>query len=163
MRALILLVIDGLDELRYHRHGTDLLDWLVRCPELSGSLRVVLTSRPDDQLLQAFRASQAQWLREVEINAGSRRARDDVRRLTAHAAEEPLIARELAGRSIAGEDFATTASERAAGNFQYATALLRAIGHAIETQDPSSSMPLLELNNCRRSRRVVRLLRRAAS
>lgn len=63
----IIILVDALDELRFQPGGENILRWLVSCPELPANVRLVLSSRPDDELLAAFRGMQAAWLRELPL------------------------------------------------------------------------------------------------
>src|SRR5207244_13603476 len=62
----IMILIDGLDELRRRTGLDDVLSWLQACPELPSNVRLVLSSRPD-ALLDAFRRSHASQLHEIGI------------------------------------------------------------------------------------------------
>ena len=74
------MLVDALDEVRYHRSSQTLLDWLCGAPELPANVRFVLTSRPEEELLAVLRAKQAQWLRTVEISNTDPRVHEDSRR-----------------------------------------------------------------------------------
>ena len=109
----ILILIDALDELRFQPGGGSLLDWLASCAELPGNVRIVLSARPDPNLLDRFRSAQRQWLREEPVDPRDPLARNDVGSYLAEALPEHATAERIA--------------ERAAGNFQYAVAYVRAI------------------------------------
>jgi hypothetical protein len=61
-KARIVILVDALDELHYHAGGDSALDWLANCPELPENVRFVLTSLPDDRLLERFRSRQEDCL-----------------------------------------------------------------------------------------------------
>jgi hypothetical protein len=42
----IVILIDALDEIRYHQTAENILAWLTNCPELPENIRFVLSSRP---------------------------------------------------------------------------------------------------------------------
>ncbi|ONI74770.1 hypothetical protein ALI144C_38865 [Actinosynnema sp. ALI-1.44] len=77
--ALVVVLIDALDELRFQfgGHG-DIVEWLAACPELPANLRIVVSCRPDRQLLQRFRIAQADRLREETIEPASGEVTGDV-------------------------------------------------------------------------------------
>lgn len=129
--AQIVILVDALDELRYHRGSETALDWLAACPELPANVRFVLTSRPDERLLEVFRRRQAQWLRKVEIDADPDEVEADLGRYVRGFTGEPAFARALAEQDIPSEHFVGGAVARADGNFQYLAALFRAIEHAV--------------------------------
>src|SRR5262245_8889153 len=52
--AEIVVLIDALDEIRYHDVEDNILKWLTNCPELPSNVRIVLSSRPPDAALQMF-------------------------------------------------------------------------------------------------------------
>ena len=52
----VVVLVDALDELRYHDTKDNILHWLTGCPigDLPENVRFVLTSRPPDQALNLF-------------------------------------------------------------------------------------------------------------
>jgi hypothetical protein len=56
--ARIVILVDALDELRYTSGRDTILDWVISCPELPPNVRFLLTTRPDEPLLDAFRKRQ---------------------------------------------------------------------------------------------------------
>jgi hypothetical protein len=140
--ARIVILVDGLDEIRYGPRGENVLPWLAGGPEIPPNVRFVLASRPDADLLDAFRRARAPQLRELTIDPEEPRdrgrIRQDISRFVAGFAAEPAVAGALvvAGGTPAG--FAAAATERAHGNFQYAVALARGIDQAIAA-DPRSA------------------------
>lgn len=137
----IMVLIDALDELRYHHVAPSALDWLASCPELPPSVRVICSSRPDDELLATFRGRQATWLREVPLLASSDEAHGDVVRYARAWAAEPASAQLIAGADGSVDAFAEEAGQRADGNFQYLVALLR----AVEAADSTSAGAVVRL------------------
>jgi hypothetical protein len=129
--AQIVILVDALDELRYHRGSESVLGWLAACPQLPANVRFVLTSRPDERLLEVFRGRQAQWLREVEIDADSDEVEADLACYVRGFTGEPTFARALADQDVPSEHFVREAVARADGNFQYLAAFFRAIEHAV--------------------------------
>ncbi|MEV0295830.1 hypothetical protein [Nocardia sp. NPDC050710] len=126
----VLVVIDGLDELRYlpRDQVADVLTWLAVCPELPANIRVVVTARPDRDLLARFRAAQRRWLRELVIGDESTEVDRDLRRYTNRvAAVEPLLGAGLRAVDLVPEKFLADVAERADGSFQYARSVVRAV------------------------------------
>jgi WD40 repeat protein len=130
--ARVVILVDALDELRYHSSGTTALDWLASCPELPPNVRFVLSSRPDDRLLELLRRRQSEWLLEVEMDAEPGRVANDLSSYALGFASEPAVAAALEGEQVAGRDFVQAAVERADGNFQYLAALVRGIDNALD-------------------------------
>ena len=56
---LIVILLDALDEVRYHETRDNLLHWLTNCPDLPDNIRFVLTARPSDGAVKLFMAKQA--------------------------------------------------------------------------------------------------------
>ena len=133
----ILIFIDALDELRYQASTETALDWLATCPALPANVRIILASRPDEDLLASFRNRQKPWLREVPIVAGAEASRLDVLHYVLSWSETASGGTVLAQQQRSAEGFAETVADRAEGNFQYVVALLRALETAgdIEISD----------------------------
>jgi len=131
-QARIVVLIDGLDELRYRTEGETVLDWLTKLPELPPNVCLVLSSRPDDGLLALFRERQREWLRESAIESDATAVEADAGGFARRYAREPGVQRALANRGMSVEELVSRSLAKAAGNFQYLSALYRAIG---ETDD----------------------------
>lgn len=125
--ARLVILVDGLDELRYHPAGESGLDWLASCPELPVNVRFVLTSRPDERLLERLRAGQREWVREARIDSEPEQVAADLARYAKSFAAGPHIVQALNDEGIDQEQFAAEAVSHAEGNFQYLAALFRAI------------------------------------
>ncbi|SNY88898.1 WD40 repeat [Nocardia amikacinitolerans] len=126
----VLVVIDGVDELRFlpGDQVANVLNWLAVCPELPANIRVVVTARPDRVLLSRFRGAQRRWLRELAISEESTEVDRDLRRYTSRVASvEPLLGAGLRAVDLVPERFLAKVAERADGSFQYARSVLRAI------------------------------------
>jgi WD40 repeat protein len=125
--ARLVILVDALDELRYHPAGESALDWLASCPELPVNVRFILTSRPDERLLERLRASQREWLREARIDSDPDQVAADLARYSKSFVAGPRVAEALNDEGIDQEQFAAGAVSHADGNFQYLAALFRAI------------------------------------
>ena len=71
--ARIVILLDALDEVRYGLRGENVLSWLAACPPLPANVRIVLTSRPDPDLLGSFRRAKASELQELSIDQRPKR------------------------------------------------------------------------------------------
>ncbi len=77
----VVVLVDALDELRYRDAEQSLLKWLADCPELPANLWFILTSGPDDALLNNFRGSQQPWLQQMTIEEEDLKVRERFNRL----------------------------------------------------------------------------------
>jgi WD40 repeat protein len=127
----LVILIDALDELRYQPGEESALDWLAACPELSANVRFVLTSRPDERLLEVFRRRQSEWLREAAMAADPYKVEADLGRYATSFAGEANVAAALAANDIAPDRFIAEMVARAEGNFLYLAALFRALERAV--------------------------------
>jgi WD40 repeat protein len=150
--ARIVILVDALDELRYHSRGESALDWLAACPQLPANVRFLLTSRPDERLLELFRRRQGPWLHEEAIDADPREVEADLTRYASRFARDPDVAEALVVHEISAEQFIAHAVARADRNFQYLAALFRALEHMLGETVGSGE-------ESERRRRVARLLR----
>ncbi len=142
----IVILVDALDELRYQPGGDHILKWLASCPELPANVRLVLSSRPDDELLAVFRGAQASWLRELPLPTDKvQQAQDpqgyaavqaDVQAYAAALAEQPPVATALAALGAEQKwNFVRRSVQKADGNLGYLDALGRTIDAALEAGD----------------------------
>jgi hypothetical protein len=76
----IVVLIDALDEIRYHQTAQNILDWLTNCPELPENVRFVLTSRAPDEALKVFSNKQAAHLALLAMTEDDSRVKQDCRR-----------------------------------------------------------------------------------
>ncbi len=141
----ILVFVDALDELRFTSTRPNVLDWLATCPELPGNVRVIVSSRADDRLLERFRSSQAPWLVEEVIDATSEQVREDLDRYVAGWLDSPALGADLATRP--GTDLRTRLVARADGNFQYVVAYFRGLRAALGLQDDAEVDRLLRVED----------------
>jgi hypothetical protein len=144
----IVLLVDALDEIRYHQAEQDILSWLTGCPELPDNIRFVLTSRPPDSALYTFCEKQKPYLQRITIKTEDGRVREDLSTYAWKLVEHDELANVLAktDRDVAG--FLEQAVTKADGNLGYLDALGRAIDQALQLQDElacSALQTLLEL------------------
>ncbi|MGQ0838918.1 hypothetical protein [Actinokineospora sp.] len=134
--AKIIVLVDGLDELRHQPPSPswDIVDWLVHCPQLPPNVRVVVASRPDPELLGRYRLRQRGRLREIAIDPADRHVLDDVKDYADSFADDRKLRRTLEGRGLSLRDSARAAAARAAGNFLYLVSWARALEHAVSAR-----------------------------
>ncbi|MGH3861483.1 hypothetical protein [Actinokineospora sp.] len=134
--ARIVVLIDGLDELRHQppSSGWNIVDWLVNCPSLPANVTVVVASRPDPVLLGGYRLRQRGRLREVPIDAASTRVAGDLRDYAGRLADDRALRKTLAKRGHSLHDAAHAAARRADGNFLFLVSWSRALTHAVSSR-----------------------------
>ena len=129
--ARVVVLVDALDELRYHPGGETALDWLAACPELPANVRIVLSSRPDERLLESFRNRQGTWLREAAIDADPDALTRDLTRYATSFTEEARVVAVLDAETVGRGDFVAAVVARADGNFQYLATLFNGLEQRI--------------------------------
>ncbi len=137
----LVILIDALDELRYHSQPESLLDWLEGLGDLPENIRFVLSSRDDEALLGAFCRAQEHRLHKIDLDT-SLDAEDDVRAYANRLAEDELIRDFLKGKE---PGFVNRAISIAGNNLGYLDILARAIHQAIQQNDEAQLQALLEL------------------
>jgi WD40 repeat protein/energy-coupling factor transporter ATP-binding protein EcfA2 len=145
--AHIVVLIDALDEIRWGPSGESIIDWLIACPQLPSTVRFILSSRPDPDLLQAFRRAKAAEITEVVIDPDAKEDEayidEDLGRFLGQFTVEPAVANALNVHGVDPLSFVEQATGRASGNFQYAVALIRGIDQALGTDPPGEDLPAL--------------------
>ncbi len=122
--ARIVVLVDALDEIRYHPSSQSLLDWLAHAPELPANVRLVLTSRPEEELLGVLRAKQERWLRTLEITGTDPRVQEDSHKYVARLVPPHFAGGDENLDEIAAE-FPARVLARADGNLGYLGAIAR--------------------------------------
>lgn len=143
----IVILVDALDEIRYHDTADNILKWLTNCPELPANVRFVLTSRPPDTALQLFCDKQAPTLRPLPIAAENTQVQTDVRTYVTRLTGEPQVAAELAKREAEAAGMEARLALKAHGNLGYLAALARAIDDALDRRDAALLSALLDLRD----------------
>lgn len=128
--ARIVILLDGVDELRLRDTSVDVLNWLADHPEFPGNVRFVIASRPDPRLEQLIRGH-GPHVRKVNLDDFSA----DAERLAAQLAGDELVRQVLDGLGVRPAAFAAYASKRSGGNFRYLTLLRAMIREAAEDPD----------------------------
>ena len=144
----IVILVDALDELRYHDDEGDLLDWLSNCPPLPTNVSFVLTSRPTHGPLRLFLDKRGSQVSLLPIDAADPRVREDLRAygLTLLAQTEVSEALTQIGRDR--DTFLKDLIEKAEGNIGYLSALGRAFDQARAGEEQRSL--LVELLSLKR-------------
>jgi hypothetical protein len=88
----ITILVDALDEIRYHPNPENILTWLTNCPEIPENVRFVLTSRARDEALGLFRDKQSERLAEFSIAEDDQRVQEDVRKFIDKLTREKPLA-----------------------------------------------------------------------
>ncbi|MBD2234623.1 PTS sugar transporter subunit IIA [Phormidium tenue] len=142
----IVVLVDALDELRYKDSELSLLKWLTNCPELPANLRFVLTCRPDDDLLRAFRGSQQGRIQEISIAEEDSDVEKDLTLYTRSLIETPEVNQTLIKMHQELDAFTHQAVTKANGNFGYLGAIGRAVDEAIRQNQPDLLREILKLS-----------------
>lgn len=123
----IVILVDALDELRYHALDNDILAWLTNCPPLAENIRFVLTSRPSQGALRTFADKQGDSVRAMELDAADSRVRAELTAYAAGLAVIPEVVAALARTGRNGGEFARDCALKADGNIGYLATLGRAV------------------------------------
>ncbi|MGB4950343.1 MAG: hypothetical protein WBO55_06890, partial [Rhizobiaceae bacterium] len=145
----IVILIDALDEIRYHDSEDNILKWLTNCPELPPNIHFVLSSRPPDDALKVFCQQKASGLRTLVVTPQDSRVQLDVESYARRLAIRPDVAAELVLLDIGNDIFVTQAVDKANGNIGYLDAIERAIDAVLtrfDSVDRTMVRALLELD-----------------
>jgi hypothetical protein len=144
-RKQIVVLVDALDEIRYHPTPENILVWLTNCPELPENIRFVLTSRPPDEAVKLFCDKQASRLSFLEIDEQDAHVKEDVKEFVQRLVTEEAFAQELVRTEAGVEGFVQRATDKAHGNLGYLDALARGIDQALKRKDSMTVQALLSL------------------
>lgn len=151
--AQIIILVDALDEVRYHDMPDTLLAWLANCPELPPNIHFLLTARPPDGAVQHFQMKQhARTLHLVLDDPHNlqmrRQVEQDITRYVKGLFDEPALQTMLeAGQGDEYADFERKAITKADGNIGYLDALARGLDSALALNDLAALRALLTLEN----------------
>ncbi len=169
----VVILLDALDELRYHDRQDNILGWLTNCPsgDLPANVRFVLSSRPPDEALELFCTAQTLQVRTITLKVDDResepgrpsakaegqegepgrsseigrRLRADARTYADQVVDSESLGRYWASAGKTPAAFAAEAAAKAAGNLGYLDAIARALDQAIEHKDADTIQALLSL------------------
>jgi WD40 repeat protein len=133
-QARLLVVVDGVDELRYQYGADTILDWLVAAPPPPANVALLLTSRPDDELLDPLRRKHDHWLREVSLDEIDERMVADLTRYADQVVDQPTVRAAIVGRHEPRRVVRRVVAA-ARGNFLYLRTLLNAVRDAAGDTD----------------------------
>jgi hypothetical protein len=142
----LVILVDALDELRYHSEGEQFLSWLAALPALPANLSFLLTSRDDPALLSNLRGSQQSSLIELPLSAELPQVQQELQRYARRLAQEPPLAALLDGDSQQ-QDFVERAVMRSNGNLGFLDALGRALDSTLAQGDEAAARRLLSLQS----------------
>jgi len=143
--ARIVVLVDALDEVRYHGVKGSLLEWLTHCPAVPSNVRFVLTSRPPDGTLKLFRDRQQPFLQPLTIEAEDEPVQREMWAYARSLAEEPGVAPILKETKPGADGFVEDAVAKAEGNIGYLDALGRGVDQALANDDQEGLRKLLTL------------------
>ena len=146
-RGRIVILIDALDEIAFHRETDNIVAWLANCKSLPDNIRFVLTSRPGDTALGLFRQRQAGRVRHLELTADAVNLAQDLRSYADHLVREPSLAGSFTQAQVRGETFAERAIAKANGNIGYLDALAHGLDHATAQKNGEMLRSLLQLTD----------------
>jgi hypothetical protein len=136
----VCLLVDALDEALLYSGPVGIASLLAQTADLSGRVRFVLTSRPDERIENRFRDAERLSLSDQEFTEQNH---DDVHRyVSGRLRRDAGLAPALTGRG-AGEvsAVADAVTGRASGNFQYVRFLLDAVADGLRTLDDLDGLP----------------------
>ncbi len=138
----LVVMIDALDELRFHSGQEGLLQWLAACPDLPGNCKFLLTSRADHNLLEELRF-RGDELEELEIAPEDHQVKQDAASYAHFLVRHPEV-KDILGSPSAIAIFVDQAAARSEGNLGYLDAFRRALLHAAEAGDRDLLTRLLD-------------------
>lgn len=131
----IAILVDALDEIRYHGPEGTLLKWLIDCPELPENVRFVLTSRPPEGEVITLREKKQAYIKLLTIESKDKRVHGELRAYVEKMVVIPEINKILSTNTNGVEDFSKEAVEKAEGNIGYLDAIARGIDQALSVKE----------------------------
>jgi hypothetical protein len=121
----VVVLLDGLDELRFRDAATDVGRWLVGREGFPANLRIVVASRPDAPLVRRLETGHENFVRHVLIEPGSDRVGRDVEEYLRNLGGEDAISAVLGAHGISAARFVRQVRPKVGGNFLYASLIAR--------------------------------------
>ncbi len=131
----VVILVDALDEIRYHGSEGTLLKWLIDCPELPHNVRFILTSRPLEGDVVTFCEKKQTSIRPLTIKSKDNRVHDELKTYVEKLASVPEVAASLKSEKRKIADFVSEAVNRADGNIGYLDAFARGIDQALTVKE----------------------------
>jgi hypothetical protein len=141
----IVILVDALDEIRYHATAESILTWFTHCSEFPENIRFVMTSRPPDEELKLFCEKQRRYLSELAIAGHDENVRKDLQLFIGRWVSEPAVAPVLRATEGGAELFVQKVTDKACGNLGYVDALARGIDQALLRKNSKTIQALLAL------------------
>jgi WD40 repeat protein len=126
--ARIVILLDGVDELRLRDTSVDVINWLADYPGFPDNVRFVIASRPDEERLHQMTTRRGSKVQQVDMHDFSA----DAASLARQVAGDALVRRVLGRLGVHRDAFAAYATKRSSGNFRYLTLLRAMIREAAE-------------------------------
>jgi hypothetical protein len=142
--AMIVVLVDALDETIGVPGGGTVLDWLEACEAPPANVRFVLSSRPHPRL-RALESVRGASFQIVPIDAESDPVAADVRRFATNLFDSTKALEKAPG--VTREDAVTSLVRAAQGNFAYLTAYGRSFRAAMEAGSAEQVAELLEFES----------------
>ncbi|MEZ4730272.1 MAG: hypothetical protein R3E79_24340 [Caldilineaceae bacterium] len=134
----VVLLVDALDE-AVQRAGETIVDLLANAGALPRQVRVVLTSRPEGEVLRHF---EERRIPHLLLDAGRPENLADLRRYTeGQVAANAALGARLAGQGMAAGTFVEGVVSASRGNFLYLVWLLPAIAAGSQRFDTLAALP----------------------
>jgi WD40 repeat protein len=116
----IVILIDGLDELRFRAVAADVGEWLASTAALPPNIQFVVASRPDEPRLAGIRAALGDTLQPIDLNSAAQEQPQDIETYLTLAVRTGTVA-----SGVHSDRFVKTVAAKAKGNFQYAALVAR--------------------------------------
>jgi WD40 repeat protein len=140
----VVVLLDGLDEVRFRDGTTDVARWLTGHQQFPSNLRIVVASRPDNPLLSGLRIGHEASVREVLITADEHSAHvaQDVDGYLGSLADEAEVSSVLTRHGLTSQRFAREAGPKVGGNFLYLEMIARLLDAEAASLRPGSATML---------------------
>ena len=148
----IVILVDALDEVRYHNTVDNLLAWLTNCPDLPKNIRFVLTSRSPEGAVQLFKEQQARRVEHLVLDREQQSAlrsyiEKDIENYVDVLMDDPHVRNQLEQQPEHVNHFRDEAIVKADGNLGYLDAIARGIERALVQNDTHTLSVLLTLES----------------
>lgn len=140
----VVVLLDGLDEVRFRDGTTDVARWLSGHQRFPSNLRIVVASRPDNPLLSRLRIGHKGSVREVLITAEEHSAHvaRDVDGYLWSLADEAEVSSVLTRHGLTAQRFIREVAPKVGGNFLYLEMIARLLDAEAASMRPGSATML---------------------
>jgi len=144
----IVILIDALDEVRYHTERENILEWLTNLPELPSNVHFVLTARPPEAKVLFFLQKQTERVQHLVVDNDTSQFQDNIDTDAETYVDEKLIPLIADGRQHEEiSQFREKVIEKADGNLGYLDTLVRSIDQYKNSGDDQMLDALLALEH----------------